>query len=163
MTADASKSLAKAQSPRRWTASHDRPSQPWPLQRRVTYSSCATRDAPRCDVVRRSGPAQPPAEDADQERQYGDVRGEADPGQCRHPALHMQELLRGEGDGEREHLRYSWPLGPRPVGRFETRYFGPIQGPARHELKWDRVGPTRALPVPRPTAWHVGWPGPTRH
>ena len=75
MTADASKSLAKAQSPRRWTASHDRPSQPWPLQRRVTYSSCATRDAPRCDVVRRSGPAQPPAEDTDQEREHGDMRG----------------------------------------------------------------------------------------
>ena len=32
-------------------------------------------DGPGRDVVRRGGPAQPPAEDTDQEREHGDMRG----------------------------------------------------------------------------------------
>ena len=63
MMADASESLAKAQSPLGAPAAvHD-------------VERLRDGDGPGRDVVRRGGPAQPPAEDTDQEREHGDMRG----------------------------------------------------------------------------------------
>ncbi|KAG2616304.1 hypothetical protein PVAP13_3NG199240 [Panicum virgatum] len=48
--------------------------------------------------------------------------------------------------------RYSFPSGPRPVGRPEARELGPVHDPARHGR--------RAMPGPR--LRHVGRAGPAR-
>lgn len=66
------------------------------------------RHHPRRDVEGGRRAAEAPPEREDEERQQADVEEEgqeADPGQRRDSALSLQELLRREVDGQREHLR----------------------------------------------------------
>lgn len=86
------------------------PGQPLPALSTPSYNihHLSYGDPPRRHVVRGRSAGGPPVEDSDEEIEKADVEDqspEPDPGQDPDPALGLEELLGGEIDGEREHLR----------------------------------------------------------
>ena len=86
------------------------PGQPRPPVRAPSHDvgHLRERGEPRRGVVGERRPGDAPPEHGHQQREERDVgeqRGEPDPRHHAHLALRLQELLRREVDGEREHLR----------------------------------------------------------